>query len=208
MNKHGSISERSTSVNERLQTKDFVNIGIFAAIYLVGSFVVGTPFGMSVVAYMLYPFAYAVIGAIITVFFMARCQKKWATFLFALLPFLVLHLMTGLHYLLLVHIVAFALIAELLRQWAGLHTYKGIALAHVALSLNMVASYWQIFVNREAYYAKTLETMGETFAMGYLSLPTWVLPVLYVSVIVGAVFGVLLAKRILEKNLEKSGIET
>lgn len=57
---------------EKITIKDLVMTGIFAALYFVLSWIIGIPLGFMVLTYLAYPFFYALIGGIVTMFFMAK----------------------------------------------------------------------------------------------------------------------------------------
>jgi energy-coupling factor transport system substrate-specific component len=190
--------------NSKLKLKDLVTIGVFAALYFVVIFIVGM-MGMTVVGFMIYPFAASVVTGIMTMFFMAKVQKKWGVFLFTILPGILMTLM-GHTVVVLIHSAVVALAAELIRRSKGYNSIKGNILTHAVLSFWTIGSLWQIFLMYDAYYNMTEKMMGVEFANQLVSIPIWIMPVLYVSVFVGGIIGGFLGKKVLRKHFEKAGL--
>lgn len=190
----------------KLTVKDFVMTGVFAALYLVLSFVIGTPLGILVVTYLAYPFCWALVSGIITMFFMAKCPKQPLTLLFTLLPGLAMILM-GTPIITLVYYAVCALLAEIARNIGGLRSIKGMKMAHIFISLTSLNSFLLIFMAKDIYYQLTVKSMGEAYAKSLTSLPLWSLFALFLSVIPGAILGGMLGEAVLKKHFKKVGIE-
>lgn len=63
-------------MDNKLNLKGLINIGVFALIYFVGMWVVGMPLSLTVVMYTFYPAAFAFFSGIVTMFFMAKVQQN------------------------------------------------------------------------------------------------------------------------------------
>jgi len=191
---------------EKITIKDLVMTGIFAALYYVLSWVVGIPLGFMVITYLAYPFFYALIGGVVTMFFMAKCPKRWLTFIFSILPGLLMFAM-GFPPVTLVNFGICSILAELVRWKAGFKSINGMKLSHIFISLKSMNDFLLIYLARDVYYKMTVASMGEAYAAQLLGLPLWVLFVLYVSVVIGAVLGGKLAEKILNKHFKNLGIQ-
>lgn len=189
----------------KLTLKDLVMTGVFAALYFVLSMLIGTPLGLLVVTYLAYPFCMSVISGMVTLFYMAKCPKKWLTFIFTLLPGLFMVLFGMVPVILVVYAVCAAL-AEGVRQKAGVRTIKGMKLAHIFISLTNISGFCMIFAARDVYYQTTANTMGEAYAKTLTGLPLWSLFALAASAIIGAILGAKLGERVLNKHFKKAGL--
>lgn len=189
----------------KLTLKDLVMTGVFGALYFVLSMVIGTPLGLLVVTYLGYPFFMALISGMVTMFFMAKCPKKWLTFIFTLLPGILMVLFGMVPVILVIYALCGAL-AEGLRQKAGLRTIKGMKLAHIFISLTTLSGFSLIFIARDLYYQTTAAAMGEAYAKTLIALPWWSLLLLAASAVIGAVLGGKLGEKVLNKHFKKAGL--
>lgn len=190
----------------KITVKDFVMTGVFSALYLVLSFVVGTPLGALVVTYLAYPLCWSLVSGMVTMFFMAKCPKKSLTFLFTILPGLGMVFM-GVPPITLVYYGLCALLAELARQKEGLQSIKGMKLSHIFISLTSLNSFLLIFLAKDLYYQITERSMGEAYAKALTGLPLWSLFVLAVTVFLGALLGGRLGEKVLKKHFKRVGIQ-
>jgi len=188
-----------------LKLKDLVTLGVFSAIYFVGMFVVGMPLGFSVVAFLFYPLACAIISGVITMFFMAKVQKPWALFIFGLIPGLIMTLM-GHTPVVAIHSAIIALIAEFVRRSFGFKSIKGNIITHSVLSMWLVGSFLQIFLMQDVYYKLTEKMAGAEYASELIALPLWIVPVLYISAFIGGLIGGKFGAKVLNKHFKKAGL--
>lgn len=189
----------------RLVLKDLVNIGIFAVIYFVGLFVVGTPLSFLIVTFMLYPFAASLVLGIVTLFFLAKTPKPFALFIFAALPGCLMALM-GHTPVAAIHSLIIGALAELVRKALGYKTVKGSIAGYALMSLWFCGPFWQIYILKEQYYVMAEKMMGAEYATQLVSLPIWIMPILYVTAFAGGLLGGLLGKKVLKKHFEKAGL--
>lgn len=192
--------------SNKITVKDLVMTGVFSALYFILSWIVGMPLGMLVVTYLAYPFCYAVIGGIVTMFFMAKCHRKWLTFIFTILPGIVLLIM-GMPPITIVNYLICSILAEVARWKQGVKSVKGMKLSHIFISLASMNTFLLIFLAKDFYYRMTVDVMGETYANTFINLPLWSLFALYVSVIIGAIIGGQMGANVLNKHLKKGGSE-
>ena len=190
---------------KRLVLKDLVNIGIFSVIYFVGLFVIGTPLGFLVVTYLAFPFAVSVVLGIAVMFFLAKTPKPFALFIFALIPGCLMTLM-GHTPVVAIHTLIVAALAEIVRKSFGYKTVKGSIAGYSVMSMWPCGPFWQIFILRDQYYALTEKMMGAAYAEQLVSLPIWIMPILYVTSFAGGLLGGLLGAKVLKKHFAKAGL--
>ena len=190
---------------KRLVLKDLVNIGIFSVIYFVGLFVIGTPLGFLVVTYLAFPFAVSVVLGIAVMFFLAKTPKPFALFIFAALPGCLMTLM-GHTPVVAIHTLIVAVLAEIVRKSFGYKTVKGSIAGYAVMSMWLCGAFWQIFILRDQYYALTEKMMGAAYAEQLVSLPIWIMPILYVTSFAGGLLGGLLGAKVLKKHFAKAGL--
>ncbi len=190
---------------KRLVLKDLVNIGIFSVIYFVGLFVIGTPLSFLVVTCLALPFAVSVVLGIAVMFFLAKTPKPFALFIFALIPGCLMTLM-GVTPVVAIHTLIVAALAEIVRKSFGYKTVKGSIAGYAVMSMWLCGDFWQIFILRDQYYALTEKMMGAAYAEQLVSLPIWIMPILYVTSFAGGLLGGLLGAKVLKKHFAKAGL--
>ena len=189
----------------RLVLKDLVNIGIFSVIYFVGLFVTGMPLGFLVVTYLGFPFVTSVILGIVVMFFLAKVQKPFGLFIFTAIPGCLMTLM-GHTPVAAIHSLIIAALAEFVRKTFGYKTVKGSIAGYAVMSLWFCGPFWQIYIFTDQYRALTEKMMGADYATQLVSLPIWIMPILYVSAFVGGILGGLLGAKVLKKHFAKAGL--
>ena len=179
---------------DRLVLKDLVNIAIFSVIYFVGLFVIGTPLGFLVVTYLAFPFTVSVVLGIAVLFCLAKTPKPFALFIFAAFPGCLMTLM-GHTPVVVIHSLIVAILAELVRKLLGYKTIKG-----------SIVGYAVMFLLKDQYYTLTEKMMGAAYAEQLVSLPIWIMPMLYVTSFAGGILGGLLGAKVLKKHFVKAGL--
>ena len=190
---------------DRLVLKDLVNIAIFSVIYFVGLFVIGTPLGFLVVTYLAFPFTVSVVLGIAVLFCLAKTPKPFALFIFAVFPGCLMTLM-GHTPVVVIHSLIVAILAELVRKLLGYKTIKGSIVGYAVMSLWLCGAFWQIFLLKDQYYTLTEKMMGAAYAEQLVSLPIWIMPMLYVTSFAGGILGGLLGAKVLKKHFVKAGL--
>lgn len=189
----------------RLVLKDLINIGIFTVVYLAGILVVGMPLGFLVVTSILYPFVGSLFLGVVALFFLAKTPKPFALFIFtAILGFFMM--LMGQSTVMPVHTLIIAALAELARKAFGYKTVKGCIAGYAVMSLWTCGDFWPIFILKDQYYAMTEKIMGAEYATQLISLPIWIMPIMYVSALAGGILGGLLGAKILKKHFAKAGL--
>lgn len=192
-------------MENKLNLKDLINIGVFAVIYFMAMWIIGMPLGFLVVTYVFFPAAFAFFSGIITMFFMAKVQKKWAVLIFTFLPWGIMNLM-GHTYIMSLYGILVGLVAELVHNHYGFKSLKGNIITHTIISTSVLGGFWEIFLARDFYYAMSLQIMGEKYTNQLISLPMWSMLVLYLSVIIMGYFGGKLGAKMLKKHFSKAGV--
>ena len=192
--------------SNRLVLKDFISIAVFKVIYIVATFIIGMPLAFLVlVTYLMYPFVTAIFTGVIGMFFLAKVQKPFALFIFIVLSGAIMTIM-GHTIIVFLHSLIVGIFAEVTRKALGYKTLKGNIACYSVLSLDLVGSFWEIFLMKEQYYNMMSQSVGKVRADQAMALPMWIMAILYASCIVGAIMGGFLGAKILKKHFVKAGI--
>ena len=169
-------------MSNKLQGKDLINIGIFAAIYFVVVFAVS----------ML-----GVIPIFIPLLDADDFRLTGGRFM----------LLTGMGYWCILTGLVFGLIADFMLKRSGYKSAKMEILAHGVFSIWVFGAFIPIIMTRDSYYEKLIPTFGQEYAdtlMGYM--PDWILPVMIVAAFVAGIIGGLIGRKIFKKHFERAGI--
>ena len=105
----------STNNSKKLTGKDFINIGVFTAIYLAVTMVVSCTLGMIPLGYMALSIVVPIIGGIPMMLFYAKVKKFGMLLIFEIIFGLVM-IFTGMGFYLLIWGIVTGLIAELIMR--------------------------------------------------------------------------------------------
>ena len=193
---------------DKLQVKDYINIGIFSAILMV-LYLAASMTNLTPVTYLIYSPATAFVGAIPFLFITTKIPKKGTVLLFSVVPFLYFILLAGVEGMIVAAFLAvFAIIAELILR-NDRKNFKKITLAYIVLAMwNAIGGQFRLFVTTDSYleYAKNLglSEIYIEYLRTHVNYLTWVIVI--VGSILAALVGIYLSRLIFKKHLSKAGI--
>lgn len=184
----------------KMQGKDFINIGIFTAIYYVVIFAVSM-LGVIPIFIPLMSVFVPLIGGIPMMLYFSKIKKFGMLTISGLLIGLLM-LLTGMGYWCIFSGVVFGLIADFMLKASGLEI-----LAHGVFSVWTVGTFIPIIVTRASYYEKLVPNFGQEYADTLMSyMPGWILPVLAIACFVSGLVGALIGRAIFKKHFERAGM--
>ncbi len=205
------MAARNTNVlepetNNRLNGKDFINIGIFTVFYfaLVG---VGGLLGFFPVFIPLLSVICPLLGGIPFMLFLTRVKKFGMISLMGTLVGLFLFL-GGMGIMAFPVGIVFGVLADLyIKSGAYQSIRKGIV-GYGIFSIIMMGNFLPIIINREGY---TADLVAGGFGADYAAtlmivMPDWILPVLLVACFVAGIAGGFIGKAALKKHFKKAGM--
>jgi energy-coupling factor transport system substrate-specific component len=191
-------------MNNRLNAKDLINVGIFTAIYFVIVFAVAM-LGVIPIFMPLLCVIVPILGGVPFVLFLTRV-KKFGMILIMSIIIGILMLLTGMGYFALIVGAVSGLIAEFVYKSGGYKSALKAVLTSGIFSIWIWGNYILLFINREAYFA-TRQSFGQEYIDTLTSLiPVWMCPVLLVTAFVCGIIGGLLGRALLKKHFTKAGI--
>lgn len=194
--------------SNKLQIKDYINIGIFSAILMV-LYLVTAMTNVTPITYLIYSPATAFVGAIPYLFITMKIPKKGTVLLFAVVPFLYFLLLAGTEGMIVAAFFAvFAILAELILG-NDRKNFKRITISYIVFAMwNAIGGQFRLFATTESYleYAKNLglSEVYIDFLRSQANYFTWAIVI--VGSIVAAVVGIYLSRLIFKKHLIKAGI--
>lgn len=194
--------------SNKLQIKDYINIGIFSAILMV-LYLVAAMTNVTPITYLIYSPATAFVGAIPYLFITMKIPKKGTVLLFAVVPFLYFLLLAGTEGMIVAAFFAvFAILAELILG-NDRKNFKRITISYIVFAMwNAIGGQFRLFATTESYleYAKNLglSEVYIDFLRSQANYFTWAIVI--VGSIVATVVGIYLSRLIFKKHLIKAGI--
>lgn len=189
----------------KLQGKDFINIGIFTAIYFVVIFAAAMV-GFIPIFIPLISVTVPIVGGIPMMLYFSKINKFGMLTITGLLVGLLM-LLTGMGYWCVLTGVVFGLIADLLLKWADYKSAKKDILIHGVFSMWLIGAFIPIVVTRDAYYESLIPGYGQEYAdtlMNYI--PDWILPLLLAAALISGIIGGFIGRNIFKKHFERAGI--
>lgn len=191
----------------KLMVRDLVTTGIFSALYLIFMMIGSGIFAPNPVLTFLMPCAAALVTGPIFLLLIAKVPKHGALIILGVLLGLILFV-TGMYWLWAVACIVCGILADLI---AGIGKFKNLKLnilSFVIFTFNPMGSYIMLWLNKDSYFGYLtdkgteqayVDKMGST-AQG------WMLPAMFLSIIIAALISAFIGKIFLKKHFEKAGI--
>lgn len=193
-------------MENKLQAKDLINVGLFTVLYFVLGCCVAIPIGFVPIFLPILGALWTLITGIPFMLFSTRVKKFGMVTLMAILSGLLMGL-TGMGYWGVPVGVVSGILGDLVMK-AG--SYKSAAkniLGYAVFSLWMVGTYIPMYFMVEDSYASFAASFGDEYAAKVMSvMPMWSLILVVAGIFVCALLGGLLGKKVLKKHFAKAGI--
>ena len=187
-----------------MKGKDFINIGIFSAIYFVIVFVVAM-LGFIPVFLPLLAVIVPIIGGITFMLFLTRVKKFGMIWIMSVIMGLLM-LLTGMSWPPLVVSVVSGLLADLVYKSGNYKSASKAVLTNGVFSLWLAANYLPLFFAAEKYWSSR-QNFGQDYIDAVTKLmPNWMCPVMFAAAFICGIIGGLLGRKIMKKHFEKAGI--
>lgn len=192
----------------KLETRDFISVGIFSLIYSVVAFVVGGIAQITPITFPFMPMIVALFTGTVFMLFVAKIPKRGALSILGAIAAILLFV-TGMFWLMSVFFLVFGVIADLICASADFRSFRRNQIAYCVLALAPMGAYipmalmpaqFDAFMKSKgglASFDGIIHTIGATW---------WVLPLMVVGTIICAVIGGWIGKKRLTKHFEKAGI--
>lgn len=192
-------------MNHRLQAKDFINIGLFTALYFVLFFATGM-LGYIPILMLLLPALCPLVTGVVFMLYLTRVHKfGMVTITGTLLGLLMM--LAGHTWTILPFAVGFSLLGDLVLKAGKYRSWKSILLGYILFSEWLIGLMFPMFFMRDSFFASTRDGYGDTYADTLRSItPPWVFYVMVILVAVGALLGAYLGKSMLKKHFQRAGI--
>lgn len=193
------------AVNNKLQAKDLINVGIFTVIYLILAFA-AMILGYIPIFVVLITVVCPVVGGIPFMLYITKIKKFGMVTLSGIICGLLMMVM-GSGVFVFIGGIVFGLLGDLIMKAGDYSSTKHSVLGYSVFSIWIMGFVARMFLTRDAFFNSLASGYGQEYVdtlMGYT--PGWMFPVLFALTFIGGLLGAFLGKAVLKKHFAKAGI--
>ena len=193
-------------MENKLQAKDLINIGLFTVLYFVLGCCVAIPIGFVPIFVPILGGLWTLITGIPFMLFAVRVKKFGMVTIMAVLSGLLMGL-TGMGFWGILTGAVFGLLGDLIMKSGGYQSAKKTILGYGVFSLWMVGTYIPMYFMVEQSRADFAKSFGDEYADKVMSvMPMWSIVLVIAAIFLFALLGGRIGKAILKKHFSRAGI--
>lgn len=193
-------------MNNKLQPKDLINIGLFTALYFVIGCVVAIPLGFIPILFPALGALWTLITGIPFMLFLTKVNKFGMVTIMAVLSGLLMGL-TGMGFYGIPMGIIFGLLGDMVMKSGNYKSLSKNIIGYGVFSLWMIGTYIPMYFMADQAFEDFASSFGEEYAVTAISvMPSWSLVLIVAGCFIFAIFGGLIGKSVLRKHFEKAGI--
>ena len=193
-------------MENKLQAKDLINIGLFTVLYFVLGCCVAIPIGFVPIFLLILGALWTLITGIPFMLFAVRVKKFGMVTIMAVLSGLLMGL-TGMGFWGILTGAVFGLLGDLIMKSGGYQSAKKTILGYGVFSLWMVGTYIPMYFMVEQSRADFAKSFGDEYADKVMSvMPMWSIVLVIAAIFLFALLGGRIGKAILKKHFSRAGI--
>ena len=200
-------------MNNKLQAKDLINLGLFTVLYFVIGCCVAIPIGFVPIFLPVLGSLWSLITGIPFMLFLTRVKKFGMVTIMGVLSGLLMGLnvkkqfLSGMGFWGVPMGLIFGLLGDLILKSGDYKSAKKSILGYAVFSLWMVGTYIPMYFMVEDSWASFAASFGEKYADRVMAvMPMWSIILVVAGIFVFAILGGLLGKTLLKKHFAKAGI--
>ena len=193
-------------MENKLQAKDLINIGLFTVLYFVLGCCVAIPIGFVPIFLPILGALWTLITGIPVMLFAVRVKKFGMVTIMAVLSGLLMGL-TGMGFWGILTGAVFGLLGDLIMKSGGYQSTKKTILGYGVFSLWMVGTYIPMYFMVEQSRADFAKSFGNEYADKVMSvMPMWSIVLVIAAIFLFVLLGGRIGKAILKKHFSRAGI--
>lgn len=193
-------------MNNKIQAKDLINIGLFTVLYFVLGCCVAIPIGFVPIFLPVLGALWTLITGIPFMLFAVRAKKFGMVTIMAILSGLLMGF-TGMGFWGVLTGAVFGLLGDLIMKSGSYASVKKTLLGYGVFSLWMVGTYIPMYFMAEQARADFAAGFGQEYADKVMAvMPMWSFILVIAEIFLCALLGGLIGKAILKKHFVKAGI--
>ena len=193
-------------MENKMQAKDLINIGLFTVLYFVLGCCVAIPIGFVPIFLPILGALWTLITGIPFMLFAVRVKKFGMVTIMAILSGILMGL-TGMGFWGILTGAVFGLIGDSIMRSGSYQSAKKTLLGYGVFSLWMVGTYIPMYFMVEQSRSDFAKSFGEEYADKVMSvMPMWSIVLVIAAIFLCALLGGLIGKAVLKKHFAKAGI--
>ena len=193
-------------MNNNIQAKDLINLGLFTVLYFVLGCCVAIPIGFVPIFLPVLGALWTLITGIPFMLFAVRAKKFGMVTIMAVLSGLLMGF-TGMGFWGVLTGAVFGLLGDLIMKSGNYASVKKTILGYGVFSLWMVGTYIPMYFMAEQARADFVAGFGQEYADKVMAvMPMWSFILVIAGIFLCALLGGLIGKAILKKHFVKAGI--
>ena len=195
-----------STMNNKLQTKDLINLGLFTVLYFVLGCCVAIPIGFVPIFLPILGALWTLITGIPFMLFLTRVKKFGLITLMGILSGLLMGL-TGMGYWGVPLGLVFGFLGDMILKSGNYKSARKGLIGYAVFSLWMVGTYVPMYFMVEASWKSFADSFGDEYADKVMAvMPTWSIVLVIAGIFVCALIGGVIGQKLLKKHFEKAGI--
>lgn len=193
-------------MNDKLQAKDLISIGLFTVLYFVIGCCVAIPIGMIPIFLPVLGALWVIITGIPFMLFLTKVKKFGMVTIMGILSGLLMGL-TGMGFWGVLTGAVFGISGDLILKSGEYKSMNKSGLGYAVFSLWMIGTYIPMYFMSEQAKADFASQFSEEYAEEVMSvMPMWSFILVAASIFLFSFLGALLGKKLLKKHFAKAGI--
>ena len=192
----------------KLQTRDFISVGIFSLIYAAVAFVVGGLAQMTPITFPFMPMVVALFTGTVFMLYVAKIPKRGAIIILGIIAGILL-LITGMFWMMSAFFIVLGIIADFICASGQFKSFKKNMAAYCLFALSPMGAYVPMAV-MPAQFAEFMNKKGDISSFAgvndAIGAQWWVIPLMLLGTVLCALAGGYIGKKLLKKHFEKAGI--
>ena len=193
-------------MNNKMQAKDLISIGLFTVLYFVLGCCVAIPIGFVPIFLPILGALWTLITGIPFMLFTVRAKKFGMVTIMAILSGLLMGL-TGMGFWGILTGAISGVLGDLIMKSGNYQSSKKTLLGYGVFSLWMIGTYIPMYFMVDQSRADFAKSFGDEYADRVMSvMPMWSIVLVIASIFLCALLGGVIGKAILKKHFVKAGI--
>lgn len=193
-------------MNNKLQAKDLINIGLFTVLYFVIGCCVAIPIGMIPIFLPVLGALWGVITGIPFMLFLTKVKTFGMVTIMGILSGLLMGL-TGMGFWGVLTGAVFGVLGDLMMKSGAYKSMKKNSFGYAVFSLWMIGTYIPMYFMVEQSKVDFASQFNEEYAEKVMSvMPMWSFVLVAASIFLFSFLGAFLGKKLLKKHFAKAGI--
>lgn len=192
-------------MDNKINTKDLINVGIFSAIYFVMFFISGMT-GFIPIFTILFPTVLGILGGIPFILFLTKTNKFGMITIMGIIMGILTFVMGQGWYAIITGLLC-GLIADFIMKAGKYKSWKHMLSSYCVFSIWVFGSMLPMWIMRDAYFERIRSSQGDAYTDAVLSLlSNWIIPVIFIAIVIAAIIGAYIGKAALKKHFKRAGI--